>query len=197
MKFPKKTNWWIMILPSNSGGGLTNLNILNTTLITSPFLPEGDIKISKNVNYTEYPVAGLDYIPTNFVLNGNASFSVRLPVVNKTDKQFGNTPEIMAFERLRTQQVTIGKARNTFSRNPIVIWYGYTNRPPLPCIVKSCEITNLRDHFLPKYSTTSFSYVDLTLQYLENNSLYQMWKYVQLAGSQYGVARNLVRKPLP
>lgn len=197
MKFPKKVNWWILILPANVGDSVGNANILNTTLITSRFLPEGDIKTSKSINYTEYQVAGLDYVPTNYVLNGNTTFTVRVPVVNKFDKQFGNTSEIMAFERLRTQQTPIGQTKNTFSRNPVVIWYGYTNRPPLPCLVKSCDITHVRDHFLPRYGTTSFSYVDLTMQYIENNSLYQMWKYVQLAGSQYGMARNMTRKQTP
>lgn len=189
--FPKKTNWWLMILPTNVGVNGTNFNVLNATLITSNVLPEGDITINKTSEFAEYKVAGLDYVPTNFVLNTNASFSVRLPIVNKKDKQFGNTNQIMQFERLRTQQVNIVGNNTQWNNNPVVIWYGYTNRPPLPCLVRDVKITHLRDHLIPKYGTSSFSYVELTLQYIENTNLYKMWKYVQLAGSQIGMIQNL------
>lgn len=197
----KYPNWWLCILPPN--GSIAN--IAQTSFVTSPFLPEVDVNMTKKSVFQDYPVPGLDYTPFQYVRSEDTRISLKLPIIDKNYKNFGNSLKLYQIERMGTVTQDINPLNifkdSQFRTPPICLYSGYgtTLAPGLPCVVENgLELISLRDH-INQYGLPTFSYVTINLRFIEGHKLWKAWRYSKLILSQIKSVQSLASgsKKLP
>lgn len=184
----KSNNWWLMVLPSSGN------YLLNGILITNRFLPEGDISYEKKAVYQSFDIPGLDYQLFDWVRNEDARITLKIPFINKKEKQLGATMDANLFERPGIQQIDITSSTSEalWKSNPVCLYSGWgTHKPPgLPVMVENgVKLTFLRDH-VNKAGNPTFGYAEMTLRYIESHKLYKQYKYGQLLAGAYSAIKT-------
>jgi hypothetical protein len=166
--------WWLFVLPKNFFGGQLSINFTSGTLITSNLIPS-DIDDSKKMTFKNYIIPGLNYQPFNYVGGDSTRITFTIPFVNK-EKKMGNRGELTQLEKLRNSQIDISLTdESQWNSNPVCIYSGFgTHRPPLFVIVEECKFVHKQSMFNAgwiEYTDATF-----TLRYLENTTLYKIWR---------------------
>lgn len=189
-KLKRNYNWWILVLPSQNSLQAAG----SIFLITNRFLPTGDITDSKASVYQDFPIPGLDYTPFKHVRNEGAKISFTVPII-KNDKDFGNSHDLAMIEMTRhVTQDLASLSEKYWSQNPMCIYSGWgTHRPPLPVVVESAEYAH-KQYFTNKRGFVKYTEVAFTMRYLENSSLYKMWKKYQQTVALVNNARQFNTK---
>jgi hypothetical protein len=167
------------------------IDIDNNQLITSPTIPTS-IRDSKPIVFAEQQVPGLNYTPMNPNRNGNGTLSFELPIIDRRGT-LGNSNLLSQFELLRNQVISFRNLLSRgsqFAKNPEVIYYWGTHRPPLNYIVTQCDMEHRSDLTNP-IGASQFTMVQMTLQLNENSKLYRAWQVSRrlsaIAGNVTGI----------
>lgn len=141
-------------------------------LITSATIPEGDIRDSKEVIYSETPIPGRNFQPISPGGNGNRKVSFKLPILSRT-VLVGEVALIKQFDALRNQSrglygLTSG---GQFKSNPKVLYYWGIGSVPQVWYVAKCEMAH-RSDMVNQAGLPTYTMVDIELWLDETDPLY-------------------------
>lgn len=164
----------------------------NEQLITSPTIPM-TVEDRKSVIFAQSAVAGLNYTPLNPAMNGNNIVSFTIPILNRRGSQ-GNMPVLAGLEELRNQATgftnPFDNRTGQFLRNPTVIYYWGTHRPPLRYKVLNCGFSH-QSSLSNQLGGSQYTLVDIELALDEGNGLYKMYELERHIAAKLGMIQGI------
>jgi len=152
-------------------------DIQNRQLITSTTIPSGPIADTKEIIFSETPIAGLNYNPIQTGGFGNRKLAFTLPIVRQNDA-VGNLMILKQFEQLRNQAggVLTGGIYNDqvkFIPNPKVVYFwGSGSGVPLEYFVTKCAFSHVTT-LVNRSGYPQYTNIDFELLLDESSPLYK------------------------
>lgn len=169
-------------------------DLQNYQLITSPNIPDSDIKDSKQIIYSETPIPGLNFSPIQYGGGGNKKISFTIPLV-KRDGIVGNIELLKQYENLRNQAhglKGIFQSQKQFTPNPKVLYHwGSGASIPLEYYVTKCDF-NQKSSFVNRFGLTQYSQIELELWLDELSPTYQAEEMFRKISSLSGALQGSI-----
>lgn len=170
-------------------------------LITSPTIPLGGIRDSKDIIIAETPIPGLNFQPVSTGGNGNRRISFQLPIVSR-ELLAGNVGLIKQFEALRNQSrgaMGVRPSVGQLARNPKVLYAWGVGSVPMQYYVTKCSFEHRAD-MVGRAGNPRYTLVDIELLLDETSVLYQIeegWRSAMLMLGMTQGAIGTARRRIP
>lgn len=162
-------------------------------IITSPMVPTGEIRSTKQIIRAATEVPGLNYTPTSGNRGGNLMVEFSIGLLDRRNVS-GIKNVCAAIELLRNQNFSIfGGGRFSVNEDtPTCVYYWGTHLPPLRYKVVKADFRH-NPTIVPRIGLSYFGQVDFSLELIENDTLYDGWQFMREISARIGIVTSITQ----